>query len=177
MKITGATRIITWGLPVLTAAVYGWLAVWLGGQLAAQSGGLMPFDLRLTGYDLGEARAYLRALSPEGFALYQGPVARADTLFPALMGLCFAWWMRPFAGVFGMVCVLAAMAYVGLDWGENRAVGMMLEAGPDWVQPVDVLRASAMTQGKFAAFALAAVLAARQSWLRVKARGAPPTAG
>ncbi len=170
-------RAVNWGLPLVTAAVYGWLAVWLGGQLAGHSGGLLPFDLRLTGYDLGEARAYLRALTPAGFALYQGPVGWVDTLFPALMGLCFAWWMRPYAGVFGMVCVLAAMSYVALDWGENWAVGRMLQAGPDWVQPVDVVRASALTQGKFAAFALAAVLAARQSWRRVTGRAAPPTAG
>lgn len=159
-------RTITWGLPLLTAAVYGYLAVWLGGQLSAETGGLMPFDLRLTGYDLADARAFLRTITPDGVALYLGPIAWADTLFPALMGLCFAWWMRPFAGVFGMVCVLAAMSYVSLDWGENWAVGRMLEAGPDWVTPTDVQRASALTMGKFAAFALAAVLAARQVWRR-----------
>jgi len=159
-------RAITWGLPLLTALVYGYLAIWLGGQLSAETGGLMPFDLRLTGYDLAEARAFLRAITPDGVALYRGPVAWADTLFPLLMGLCFAWWMRPLAGVFGMVCVMAAMSYVALDWGENWAVGQMLMAGPDWVTPVEVERASALTQGKFAAFALAALLAGRQSWLR-----------
>ena len=164
-------RAITWGLPLVTALVYGVLAIWLGGQLSAQTGGLMPFDLRLTGYDLAEARAYLRAITPDGVALYLGPVAWADTLFPLLMGLCFLWWMRPFAGVFGMVCVLAAMAYVALDWGENWAVARMLEAGPDWVTLADVERASAMTVGKFAAFALAAVLAGRQSWGRMRSRG------
>ena len=78
-------RAITWGLPLLTAAVYAWLALWLGGQLAEQSGGLMPFDLRLQGYDLAEARAYLRALTPEGFVLYLGPIRPFPTLgeFPA----------------------------------------------------------------------------------------------
>lgn len=162
------SRAVNWGLPLLTAAVYGYLAVWLGGQLAAQAGGLMPFDLRLTGYGLTEARAYLRTITPDGVALYLGPVFWADTLFPALMGLCFAWWMRPFAGVFGMVCVLAAMSYVALDWGENWAVARMLEAGPDWVTLADVQRASALTLGKFAAFGLAAVLAARQSWGRFR---------
>lgn len=163
-------RAINWGLPLLTAAVYGYLVVWLGGQLSAESGGLMPFDLRVTGYDLGEARAFLRAITPDGVALYLGPVFWADTLFPALMGLCLAWWMRPHAGVFGMVCVLAAMSYVALDWGENWAVARMLQAGPDWVTLAEVQRASALTMGKFAAFALAAVLAARQSSRRIRRR-------
>ena len=161
-----AITAITWGLPLVTALVYGYLAIWLGGQLSAQTGGLMPFDLRLTGYDLAEARAYLRAITPDGVALYLGPVAWADTLFPALMGLCLAWWMRPYAGVFGMVCVMAAMSYVALDWAENWAVARLLQAGPDWVMPADVQRASALTMGKFAAFALSAVLAARQSLRR-----------
>lgn len=159
-------RAITWGLPLLTAVVYAWLALWLGGQLAEQSGGLMPFDLRVQGYDLAEARAYLRALTPEGFVLYLGPIRLADTLFPGLMGLCFLWWMRPLAGGFGMVCILAAMAYVALDWGENWAVAQLLDAGPDWVHPGGVHLASALTQGKFAAFALAAVLSGRQIWRR-----------
>ncbi len=161
-------RAVNWGLPLLTAAVYAWLVLVLGQQLAAMSGGLTPFDLRIVGYDPGAARAYLRALSPQGYALYQGPIAWTDTLFPALMGLCFAWWMRPYSGVFGMVCVLAAMSYVALDWGENMVVQRMLDAGPDWVRPVDVIRASGLTQGKFAAFILAAALAARQSWRRIR---------
>lgn len=161
-------RLVSWGLPLLTAAVYAWLAIWLGRQLGAESAGLMPFDLRLTGYDLGEARGYLRALTPEGFALYQGPVMRADALFPLLMGLCLVWWMRPLRGAFGMVCLLAAMSYTALDWGENMLVGRMLEAGPDWVRPSDVTAASLFTQAKFAAFALAALLALRASWTRRK---------
>lgn len=159
-------RAVTWGLPLLTALVYGYLAIWLGGQLSDQTGGLMPFDLRLTGYDLAEARAYLRAITPDGVALYLGPVAWADTLFPPLLGLCLVWWMRPHAGIFGMVCVMAAMSYVALDWAENWAVARLLQAGPDWVSPADVQRASALTMGKFAAVALSAVLAARQSLRR-----------
>jgi hypothetical protein len=159
-------RAVSWGLPVVTAAVYGVLVLHYGRQLGTEAGGALPFDLRVTGYSLAEARGYLRGLSPAGFALAQGPVFWVDTLFPLLMGLTLAWWMRPFAGVFGMVCVMAAMSYVALDWGENSAVQAMLTAGPDWVQPADIQRASAFTQGKFVAFALCAVLAARQSWRR-----------
>jgi len=159
-------RLISWGLPLVTAAVYAWLALWLGGQLRQMAGGALPFDLRITGYALHDARSYLQALSPAGYTLYQGPAALADTLFPVLFGLTLAWWMRPYSGVFGMVCVMTAMSYVALDLGENLFVQRMLTAGPDWVSYADVTRASALTQGKFAAVALGLVLAARQSWRR-----------
>jgi len=160
------TRAINWGLPLFTLAVYAYLAVYLGGQLLVFADWQLPFDLRITGYTLGEARSYLRALSPEGYVLAQGRVYWADTLFPLLLGLTLAWWMRPFAGVFGMVCVLVAMTCVALDWGENASVQFMLEAGPDWVPPHIVQRASTFTVAKFVAVALGFALAARQSWLR-----------
>ncbi|GAB4261124.1 MAG: hypothetical protein Kow0013_05270 [Pararhodobacter sp.] len=160
-------RAVTWVLPLVTAAVYAVLVLHFGRHLIAEAGGALPFDLRVQGYGLAEARGYLRALSPAGFALAQGPVLKVDTVFPLLFGLTLAWWMRPFRGVFGMVCVLAAMSYVALGWGENAAVQDMLTAGPDWVEPADILRASAFTQGKFAAIALSLVLAARQSWRRI----------
>lgn len=161
-------RAASWGLPLLTAAVYGAM-LWRGAALGEMVGGLVPFDLRVGGYGLAEARGFLRALTPEGFALYARIARSWDAVFPALMGLTLLWWMRPFAGVFGMVCVLVAMSYVALDWGENAAVLAMLDAGPDWVTLAEVQRASIFTQCKFAAFALALVLALRQGWRRHKA--------
>ena len=162
------TRAINWGLPLLAAAVYAYLAIYLGARLGAQSEGLPPFDLRITGYDLHAVRAYLRVLTPTGYALYQGPVRLTDTVFPALMGLTFLWWMRPFRGAFGMVCALAAMGYTAIDWGENLFIQRLLDAGPDYVALSDVTGASTFTMAKFAVFGLAALLAARASWRRVR---------
>lgn len=166
-------RAVNWGLPVLTAAVYAVLALYFGGRLIALAEGQWPFDLRWAGYSLGEARAYLRVLAPQGFALALGPIAWLDTVFPALLGLTLLWWMRPFAGAFGMVCVLAVMTYVALDWGENAAIRAMLTAGPDYVQLVEVVRASTFTSAKFAALALAMVLALRQILRRRRSAGQP----
>ncbi|MCW1933965.1 hypothetical protein [Pararhodobacter zhoushanensis] len=159
-------RAISWGLPLLMLAVYLYLAVVLGRQLSALADGLPPFDLRVFGYDLHETRAYLRALHPDGYVLYQGPIFWTDTVFAPLMGLCLVWWMRPLRGAFGMVCVLVAMSYVAFDWGENMWVLRLLGSGPDWLALRDVAGASAFTSAKFAVFALAAVLAARQSLAR-----------
>ncbi|WP_127110571.1 hypothetical protein [Pararhodobacter zhoushanensis] len=161
-------RAISWGLPLLTLAVYLYLAVYLGRQLGALADGQLPFDLRVFGYDLHDTRSYLHTLRPAGYALYQGPVFWVDTVFPALMGACFMWWMRPFRGAFGMVCVLVAMSYVALDWGENMWVQRLLDSGGDWVNPRDVWGGSAFTLSKFAVAALAAVLAVRQSVRRLR---------
>lgn len=156
-------RAIGWALALITLAVYGVMVGVYGRQLIALAEGALPFDVRIQGYGLADVRSYLRALSPEGFALYEGPVRQLDTAFPVLLGLCLAWWMRPYGGVFGMTCVLAVMSYVTLDLGENAFVARMLTAGPDWVTLPDITRASALTQGKFAALALCAVLVLRQS--------------
>jgi len=163
------TRAINWGLPLITAAVYAVLAFHFGGRLIAMADGQLPFDLRITGYTFPEARAYLRVLTPEGFALAMGPIAWLDTVFPVLLGMTLLWWMRPFAGAFGMVCVLAAMSYVALDLGENASVRALLIAGPDWFRLDDVMRASTFTITKFAALALALILALRQSVRRHRA--------
>lgn len=165
------TRALNWGLPLAVLAVGGYLVLVLWVRLSGYAGGQMPFDLRLFGYSLGEARGYLRALPPAGFVLAQGPVFWVDTVFSVLLGLTLAWWMRPFSGVFGMVCVMTVLTYVALDWGENSALQAMFEAGPDWVRPVDIVRASTFTMAKFVALALAVLLASRQFWRRVRGLG------
>lgn len=161
-------RAVSWGLPLLTLAVYLWLVIGYGIPLQEMAGGLPPFDLRPTGYDALDVRTYLTALPPEGAALYLGPVARLDTAFPVLMGLTFLWWMRPVITGPGMVAGLAALAYLALDLAENAATGSLVRAGPFGFDARAVIAASILTQAKFLAFGLAAVLAARQSWLRVR---------
>lgn len=162
-------RLIGWLLPGITLAVYAMLLGLGLFRLMPEAHGALPFDLRLFGYSMNEARGYLTLLSPRGYALAQGPIFWLDTVFPVLMGLTLAWWMRPFAGVFGMVCTLAAMSYVALDWAENAAVQAMLTTGPDYLRYADVARAETMTQAKFAALALALALAARQTLRRRRA--------
>jgi hypothetical protein len=172
-------RALSWGLPLLTLAVYLWLVLGHGLALQAMAGGLPPFDLRISGYDLAQARAYLAALPPEGYALYLGPIARLDTVFPILMGLTLIWWMRPWGRAFGSVAVTVALAYVALDLLENRATAALFAEGALGIDAAQVRAASTLTQAKFMAFALAAVLAARASWVRWRSpqAGGPQTGG
>lgn len=163
------SRAVSWLLPLVTLAVYAWLVLGPGRELGALAGGLPPPDLRAMGYDLAAIRAWLEALPPEGVALYLGPVARLDTAFPLLMGLTLLWWMRPLAGPLALVGAALALAYVGLDLAENRAVAGLIRTGPEGLDAGAVAWASALTRAKFAAFALALGLAL---WRRRRRPGA-----
>jgi hypothetical protein len=144
---------------------YAVLVTWGGARLGAQSAGLPPFDLRVTGYGLEDAKTYLAALTPAGTALYLGTIRFLDTVFPVTCTLALgiaiwhrgrglAVWLR------GGLCLLAPL-YGALDLLENAATAGLLRAGPEAVTAADVARASMLTQAKFGVvgLAIAALLA------------------
>lgn len=147
-------RWVNWLLPLATALAYGWLVLWYGPQLQAAAGGRLPFDLRVLGYGTDEARAFLAALTPEGQALYLGPVRLNDTIFPLLFTLTLC---LPLTG-WGWLWFLPALAYGLLDLAENMAVAMLLRTGPSVGEAMVVL-ASGLTLLKFLAVALAILVA------------------
>src|SRR5437867_4830646 len=60
------------------------------------AGGLEPFDLRPFGYDVGEARALLAALSQIGRDYYANVQLSLDTAYPATYALSrglLLWWL------------------------------------------------------------------------------------
>jgi hypothetical protein len=144
-----------WTLAAATAAAYAAL-IWTGvTQLLPEAGGQAPFDLRVMGYDVAEARAYLEALTDAGRRLWAGPVRWLDTVFPLLMGTLLAaliWrlgrpWLAP-----------VPFVYTAADLWENARVREMIAAGPGGVTPAMVEGASAVTQGKFALLAMSVAL-------------------
>lgn len=139
-------RLIRWGLPLLAAGI----GVWVWTLLPALQQAGVPFDLRLTGYGLTEALAYVAALTPEAMATYLGPWRIADTLLPlALMPvLMLPLWGR------GQMAFLPALAYGLADLGENNAVARLLQAGAEMTGS-EVMLASTLTQGKYLALGLA----------------------
>lgn len=144
-----------WALAAATAAVYAVL-VWIGvTRLMPEAGGQPPFDLRVMGYDMAQARAYLEALTDEGRRLWFGPIRWLDTVFPLLMGTLLAsliWrlgrpWLSP-----------VPFAYTAADLWENARVREMIDAGSDGLTSAMVEGASAVTQGKFALLAMSVAL-------------------
>jgi hypothetical protein len=157
-------KIVNWALPLATLASLAVLGGFLCPQLIADAGGALPFDLRVTGYSLAEAQAYLAQLSPAGVALYIGPVRLADTVFPILLTatLCLPLRRR------GQLWFLPALAYGLFDLAENVAVARLLHVGPE-IEAHAVAVASGFTQAKYLSAAVAAGLALfalGQSWLK-----------
>ena len=148
-------KTLYWALPLATLATYAVLLGYVTPQLMADAGGGMPFDLRLMGYSLAEARAYLSALSPSGVALYLGPFRLTDTLLPMLVTatLCLPLRRR------GQFWFLPALASGLFDLAENVAVARLLHTGPE-VEAQAVALASGFTQAKFVALGVAVLVAA-----------------
>ena len=133
----GVTPLHVIGAIIIALALYAFLWFIAGPRLDELTGGVLPFDVRLTGYTQEEAVAVLAALGEEGSRYYLGTVMIVDIFFPAFMFLAtaslFLWLTRPgqrFSaplpeGMRLAVLVLALFAFL-LDWGENIVVFLML---------------------------------------------------
>ena len=159
-----------WSLVAAALAVYGSMIFWSLPFIAAEAGGLRPFDLRPTGYGFNEARDFLRALSPDGRAHYLGTQAILDSMYPPLLFACvgMALWhlsQDMLTVTRGLVVAVAAVGMVA-DGFENVVVREMLAAGPDGLTPELVAEASRVTVVKSAAvtasFVALAVIALRR---------------
>lgn len=121
---------ITWAFVGATLAVYLLIVGWSLPLIAADAGGMTPFDMRPMGYSLDEARAFLSALGEAGFAQYTGVQAMLDTIYPALLAVMsvLAFWQlfpRRWAGGLAVL----ALVVMWLDWQENIAVADLLGLG------------------------------------------------
>ena len=147
-------RLVNWLLPLAALASYLVLISLLAPRLAAETAGLMPFDLRAFGYSVADAQAYLTAMTPTGRVLYLGPIRLNDTIFPILMTLTLCLPLRRWHWAWS----LPALAYGVLDLAENWAVARLIRTGPQ-VDGGSVALASALTMAKFVLVTLALGLA------------------
>lgn len=133
-------------------AVYLVIVVWSLPIIAAQAGGLVPFDLRPGGYSFDEAKVFLSALSDEGRAQYEGPQRWLDLAYPALLAGTLGWaaWGLTKAEAEWVRLVLILLIGVGMsfDYLENLHVARMLSAGPEGVSAALVEAASRATVNK-----------------------------
>ena len=173
------------------------LAIWaimLLGPLAhirELAGGLVPFDLRRSGYGPAEARDFLTALGEAGRAYYANVQLRIDTLYPATYALSrglLLWWLTmpgrlSEAAVppsFRWPLLLMPLAAAGFDYLENANIATMLAVGPSVAVPT-IANAAIASEAKSLAsllteltwIVLAAVAARR--WQRGR-RQIPPAA-
>lgn len=164
-------RLLFWLLLAATVAVYLTLVLVFGERVHAGSGGLPVFDLRMNGYTLEEAKAFLSVLTPEAKAIYLGPVAWLDTVLPALLAatlyVALLGLLRPWLGNGARVVALVPLIPTVLDWLENAAAARMVEAGADGVTAEMVAVASRWTVLKWYAYLIvmgATLLLALFAW-------------
>lgn len=152
-----ARRASLWALGALILVMAGIMLFVTGPILRDAAGGQSIFDARF-GYSYEEARAYLKALTPQGLSVYLGPHRQIDTIFPVLMGLFVigvalrsindaSWGSR---GAF----IIGAIAMTSFDLLENARIEDMLVAGSMGINPDLVADASSATILKFITYAL-----------------------
>jgi hypothetical protein len=143
---------------VFSTAIWAVMVFWTLAYLRRISGGLTPFDLRPFGYDLGEARTFLVALSQIGRDYYIDIQLTLDTAFPATYALSrglLIWWLfapgrlseRPLPRPVQLFLVGLPIATAVFDYRENASITAMLLAGPQVTADV-VASASFWTQAK-----------------------------
>lgn len=151
-------RLAYWGAVALTLAIYATMLIWTLPGISGDAAGLVPFDLRPTGYSATEAQAFLAALGEDGRALYQGPQRFLDLVYPVGLAITLGGGLSALiadpklrAGLlFFVICGMCA------DYGENYLVAQMLAySGP--VPKTLVDQASLATIVKSAATGLAMV--------------------
>lgn len=151
-----------WFVVAVTLAVYGVMMAWSIPVLTEDAGGLTVFDLRPGGYSYDEARAFLRALSPEGVDFYETVQHKLDTAYPALLALTLGWSMLRLSpsswGPFRYLLAATALPGMIFDYWENRDVSAMLASGPDGITPQMVSAASWHSQAKAASSTVAMLL-------------------
>ncbi|MCK0141734.1 hypothetical protein [Aliiroseovarius sp. F20344] len=162
-----------WAVFAATVLVYCAMVLWSLPIIMGDANGLMPFDLRPSGYTTDDAREFLMALNENGKAHYLGVQHKLDTLYPGLMALSLILaylllfptkWAAGFSGL----AVLAAV----FDWNENGAVADLLRLGANGIDEEVVSIAALLTMLKsgFVTVALTILLAgvAGMMWRRWK---------
>ncbi len=159
-----------WFCCAAAVAVYAVMVLWSLPLISAEAGGLMPFDMRPMGYDLGEARAFLDALSPAGRDFYLQTQHRLDTVYPPLLALTLGlglWIMSPWPSAW-VKLLLAFLAVPGMvfDLAENRFVADLLQMPAAAVDSEPVMMASAATALKsvFTTIAMSVLLILTVIW-------------
>lgn len=122
-----------WALVALTLANYFAMVLWSLPVVSEAAGGLVPFDMRPSGYSFDEAYAFLAAITPEGSAFYQGTQHLLDIAYPTFLAavLAIALWRLAKNFPVWVRYILVALPIIGsgADHFENAAVSNMLQVG------------------------------------------------
>ncbi len=169
-------KLLFWFLFAITMSVYLTMMLWSLPKISRQADGMIPFDLRPSGYSFEEAVRFLTVLSAEGRLFYLDVQHGLDFAYPILLAatLGFAiYLLTPRSwGLLKLVISIVAIPSAVFDHLENQAVAQMLHLNVEAVTSQLVDTASRWTVLKTISTTLAAailfVLLARWAWQRFK---------
>jgi hypothetical protein len=167
-------RVALWSWVAVTIALGLAMSLWTLPRIAEGAGGLVPFDLRFTGYSGDEARAFLAALTPVARDLYLGPQRVLDMIYPVMLSalLALALWRSTRGQAPALRMGLAAVAVAGgaVDQVENTIVARLLRDDADLATDGRVALASAATMTKSALTGVAVIAIVALSAMKFAAR-------
>jgi len=124
------------------AALACFVALGIVSKTMIEPKGFQIFDASFTGYTLNDAQRFLKALSDEQLAAYQGKFRVLDTVFPVLLTLTYLSFI---------------WQYLVFDLLENAHVAKILSAGIGVQAPL-VETAATYTQAKWMCVALSTLV-------------------
>ena len=116
-----------WPLFIATMLYFAFINVFLLPGIMADSGGLKPLDVLITGYSFDTGSAFLSATQASGGTAFADFHATHDMIFPALYGVTFA------------------LAIWSLDYGWSKTVRIILSSVPlaaaaiDYVENAEII--------------------------------------
>lgn len=122
-------KIAYWFVFAVTLAIYLTMLTWTLPGISADAAGFVPFDMRPMGYSPDEARSFLAALDDKGRALYLGPQAQLDLVYPLVLAIVLAGAVSVLISDWRLRGVLYVLILGGMlaDYTENTFVALMLE--------------------------------------------------
>lgn len=163
---------IFWPIFILTMGIYITMLVWSLPLITNAANGLVPFDMRPTGYSFDEAKAFLTALTEDANSFYRHTqIAKLDMAYPALLsitlflaiGLLTQNWLK----FWGWIVALIAIPGTVFDYMENVNLQLMLFLGPENINAEIVAKASERSVAKamFTTAAMSVLLIALIVWI------------
>ena len=157
-----------------SSVIYAIMVLWSLPRISAEANGLVPFDMRPTGYSLEEARSFLAALSKDGRIFYLTTQHRLDAVYPPLMAITLAlglWLLSPsFTLWVRLPLILVPILAMVSDLTENQLVSDMLNSPVDSLDSELIMTANTATLIKSAlttiAGSLLLALTAAWAWKR-----------
>ncbi len=141
-------KIVFWAIFLATMGIYAAMLIWTLPTIQREAGGLVPFDMRPTGYTYEEAMAFILSLSEYGRKLYLGPQRWLDLFYPVglALTLCLAIAaLVPLTKVWKFLFAIVAVPGMCFDYLENSAIRYLLLTTPDSINAAAVETASRYT--------------------------------